>query len=152
MLLPFHLLEREEIEIGASSLCRIEEELSLVDCDVFDLQMERQENFVVGRAGNESILIFVYLGADQTHVTVTDILTNGLLIAKASQGEKWVCRLDYFFDSSPEVILLGYSVNRHCISKLYHFHIPLILADTVLCSSPLDVALLPGIASLSLLK
>ena len=61
----------------------------LVDCDVFDLHMERQENFVFGRAGNESILIFVFLGVNQTHVTVTDILSNGILIAKASQGERW---------------------------------------------------------------
>ena len=105
-----------------------------------------------GRAGNESILIFVFLGVNQTHVTVTDILSNGILIAKASQGERWICRLDYFFDSSPEVILLGYSVNRHCISKIYHFHTPLILTDTFLCSSPLDVALLPGIIFISLFK
>ena len=114
--------------------------------------MERQENFVFGRAVNESILIFVFLGVNQTHVTVTDILSNGILIAKASQGERWICRLDYFFDSSPEVILLGYSVNRPCISKIYHFHTPLILTDTVLCSSPLDVALLPGIIFISLFK
>ena len=151
-MLSFHFVEREEIEIGASHLCNIGEEYSLIDCDVFDLHMEQQEYFIIGQAGNESVLIFVYLGANQTGVTISDILTKGLLIAKASQGETWTCRLDYFFDSSPEVILVGYSVNRQCISKLYHFHVPLILTKTVHCSSPLDIALLSGIMTISLLN
>ena len=126
--------------------------MRIIECDEFDLNMDQQENFVFGRAGNESILIFVFLASDQLVVSAKDIMTNGILIAKASQGEQWLCRLDYFFDSSNEVLLLGYSINRQCISKLYHFHAPSILSETDWCSTPLDVATLRGTFTEFILK
>lgn len=99
-------------------------------------------NVISGTAGAETILIYLYLAENNNPVSVIDILSHGIPISKASHGEQWKCRLD-FFESVEKLLLVAYSVDRACCSPVYRFD-PVSKPSTT-CLSTVDSAVVNGI-------
>lgn len=110
----------------------------------------RTDSYVSGIAGNETILVYIYISDNSVPVSNVDILMKGIPIAKASHGEKWKVQLDSY-DSVKSLYLVGYFIEYECTSQVYRFDL---LSNNKIhfCPSSIDSAILHGKLSLSILK
>lgn len=107
------------------------------------MDMIRTDNYVSGIAGNETILVYIYLSDNNVLVSNIDIFMKGIPIAKVSHGEKWSIRLDSY-DSVDLLYLVAYSIERECTSQVYRFNL---LSNSKIhyCPSSIDSVVLNGI-------
>ena len=104
--------------------------------------MIRIDNIVSGVAGNETILVYMYLSDSSVPVGSIDILMKGIPISKVAYGEKWNIRLDSF-DSVDMLYLVAYSIERDCTSQVYRFNL-LSNSKNHFCPSSIDSVILQG--------
>ena len=99
-----------------------------------------------GIAGNETVLLYIYLSDSGVPVSNIDILIKGIPVAKASHGEKWKVQLDSF-DSVNTLFLVAYYIDYDCTSQVYRFDL-LSNNKNHYCPSSIDSAILHGRFSL----
>lgn len=61
----------------------------------------------------------LYTTSEPIQVSSDLVMNQGVVVAKVSHNQRWSTQLDYFCDSNCTFYLMGYSVDRQCVSRIY---------------------------------